>query len=111
MALRSWRDERTPWKPEEFKITSVKTIRLYGNANGPYEGLQILQVKQNDNGLLEIGIIRNRVKLYDDGRSARLQLESADGFIGGGAEELAFDGVPTIRPVICNSTGNGMASS
>jgi hypothetical protein len=39
----------------------------FRNTNGPYEGLQILQVKKNDNGLLEIGIIRSRVKLYHDG--------------------------------------------
>jgi hypothetical protein len=48
-------------------------------------------VKQNDNRLLEIGITSSRVKLNDDGRSARFQINSADGFIGIRTEELAFD--------------------
>jgi hypothetical protein len=28
LALRKWRDERTPWKQEEFKISSVKKKSL-----------------------------------------------------------------------------------
>src|ERR1039458_5244279 len=48
-------------------VTDVRVQARFRNTNGPYEGLQILQVKKNDNGLLEIGIIRSRVKLYHDG--------------------------------------------
>ena len=68
-------EERTKGRTRSFSVrssgpTTVTDVRVqarFRDTNGPYEGLQILQVKKNDNGLLEIGIIRSRVKLYHDG--------------------------------------------